>query len=189
MTWQYAWQWNEVLCEPLDPLTKDEARERHERGELYTAYKLTEDGLPSIAVEVRLGNGYVGVWDFDAVGRQVWHRTLDRIGDRMFMASGTLYGYGDSSEYLLVGDAVKMTSRHVQPDGSGREVRVTEDDPEGTESTLSLKPGNTLDHYWTAIPGFGDYGDVTAVGIAPDDMAAVLGEQSDPPAQDPSQRG
>jgi hypothetical protein len=171
MTWKYAWQWNEVLCEPLDPLTEDEAHQRHNRGELYTAYKLTEDGLPSIAVEVRLENDYVGIWDFDALGRQVWHRTLDRFGDRMFMINGTLYGYGDSTEYLLVSDAATMTSRHIQPDGSGRELRVTEDDPEGTESILSLKPGNTLNHYWTEVPEFGEYGAVMSAGIDPRDLA------------------
>lgn len=177
MTWQYAWQWNELLDEPMDPLTEDEARARHERGELYTAYRLGEDGTISTAVEVRLENGYVGVWDFDRCGRQVWHRVLDRRGERMFLQDGYSYDYGDSTEHLLVSQAAGFFHRHLEPDGTGYQRRRVPGDPQEERTAISLKEGAALDEYWTAVPEFGQYAEVCTAGIDRREAEAIIQAQ------------
>lgn len=175
MTWQYAWQWNDLLDEPMDPLTEDEARARHESGELYTAYSLYEDGAISTAVEVRLENGYVGVLDFDRYSRLVWDRTLDQRGDRMFMEDAYSYDYGDSAEHLLRNQSQEFFHRHLEPDGTGYERRHVKGDPMEERTGISLKEGATLDHYWVPVPGFGDYDEVCLAGIDREGRQMIAG--------------
>ena len=112
MAWNYCDRWNVMLGKPIDPLTEDEARSRHEQGTLYTAYSLRDDGTIVTAVEVRLENGYVGVLDFDQYQRLWWHRSLTRIGDRMFLEDAASFieressaiGSGPDSYVSFVGD-------------------------------------------------------------------------------------
>jgi hypothetical protein len=171
VTWQYAWQWNDVLNKPMDPLTEAEARARHERGELYTAYSMSENGTISVAVEVRFETGYVGVWDFDQLGRRFWHRSLARHGDRMFLSDSSIFDYGDSTKRLGRNQAERIFDRHLEPDGTGYERLRVKGDPLEQRTDISLKDGATLDEYWTAVPEYGEYGAVCAAGIDPRDVA------------------
>ncbi len=165
MTWRYAWQWNDSLNKPMDPLTEAEARARHESGELYTAYSMGENNVISVAVEVRLETGYVGVWDFDRLGRRVWHRSLAQSGDRMFLSDSSIFDYGDSAKRLRRSQAERSFHRHLEPDGTGHERRRIKGDPMEQRTEISLKAGETLDEYWTAPPEFGEYGAVCATGV------------------------
>lgn len=170
MTWQYAWQWNDTLSKPMDPLTEAEARERHENGELYTAWSVGRDGVISVAVEVRLETGYVGVWDFDPFGRRIWHRLLGRHGDRLFLSDSSIFEYGESTKRLRRSQAEKFFHRHVEPGGTGHERRRVKGDPMEERNDISLKAGESLDAYWTPVPEFGAYGELCLVGIDPRDL-------------------
>lgn len=178
MRWQYARQWNELLNEPIDPLTEELARTRHDKGEPYTAYALDDSGVISVVTEVRLGNGHVSVWDFDEYGRQVWRRILEQHGDEMFMKDAYSYDYGDSNDHLFTSQAERFLHRHVDPDGTGYERRSAEEDPTEEERVaISLKAGATLDEYWVTVPEFGQYDDVCWVGIYRQEAEDVTREQ------------
>jgi len=176
MTWSYCERWNKMLAKPIAPLSEDAARARHERGELYTAFPTKEDGTVSIAVEVRLENGFVGIWDFDRHRRPSWRRILLQHGDRMFMEDATLYDYGDSTKLLTLNQAERIVHRHVEPDGTGFETRRRKGDPMVERTEISLKDGHSLDHYWTPIPVFGEYDAVTMADIDPNELEEALRE-------------
>jgi hypothetical protein len=170
VTWLYAWQWNDILNRPMDPLTEAEARQRHKHGELYTAYSVNQEGAISIAVEVRLESGYVGVWDFDKLGRRIWHRSLDRRGDRLFLSDSSTFEYGESIKRLRRSQAKKFFHRHLEPDGTGYERRRVKGDPMEERVDISLNPQEALAEYWVPVPDFGQYQGVCLAGINPQDL-------------------
>ena len=176
MSWSYCERWNKKLAEPIAPLTEDEARARHGRGELYTAFSTREDGAVSLVVEVRLENGFVGIWDLDEYQRPRWRRVLLQHGDRMFMEDGILYDYGDSKKLLTISQADRILHRHVEPDGNGWETRHRKGGSTAERAEISLKEGRSLEHYWTPVPAFGAYDAVTMAGIDPNELEEALRE-------------
>lgn len=173
--WRYAWQWDDLLREPVDPLTEEEARARHESGESYTAYHLDEDGVIDAAVEVRLGNGYVGIKSFDRYARLVCHQVLDQHGDGMFMRDASWYGYGDSTEHLVCDEAREFLHVSLKSDGAGREHRDAREGPDAGWPA-SAAEGGSLDELWAPVPEFGDYMRVCLVGVDREHAAEVMRE-------------
>ena len=176
MAWEYCVRWNMLRATPIDPLTEDEARARHRSGALYTAYSRNDDGAVSMAVEVRLENGFVGVWDFDRYRRPCWYRVLKQRDGRMFMGDTFLYEYGDSVEYLAMDRAEQVLHRHVEPDGNGFTIERRKGDPIGERTEISLKEGEALDYYWIQVPAFGEYDEASLVGIDPSEIEQALRE-------------
>jgi hypothetical protein len=60
----YAERWSKRKGEVVRPLAEEDARERHERGELYTVL-VGDPGRPRAYLEVRLEAGFVGVHFLD----------------------------------------------------------------------------------------------------------------------------
>jgi hypothetical protein len=176
MSWSYCERWSKKLAEPMDPLTEDEARARHANGELYTAFSAGDEGAVSVVLEVRLENGFVGIWDLDRCRRPRWRRVLLRHGDRLFMEDGILYDYSDSDKLLTVSQADRILHRHVEPDGTGWQTRRRKGDSTVERAEISLKAGRVLQHYWTPIPEFGEYDAVTVAGIDPGELEQALRE-------------
>jgi hypothetical protein len=162
-----------MLAKPIDPLTEEEAKSRHDQGKLYTAFSRRADGSVSVVLEVRLENDFVGIWDLDQYQRPQMRRVLARYGDRMFLHDYYSYGYGDSTELLTVDEAEHFLHRRIDPDGDGYTVERRKGSEE-TRSEISLKQGHTLDHYWTPVPAFGDYHQTCLVGIDPNELEQVL---------------
>jgi hypothetical protein len=174
MAWSYCERWNKMLGKPIDPLTEEEARSRHDLGKLYVAYSRRDDGTVSTAVEVRLENGFVGIWNFDTYQRPAWRRVLMRHGDRMFMEDGYLYEYGDSTKLVTLNQAERFFHRHVDTDGTGYTVERRKGSTTEERTEISLKDDRTLDHYWTTAPAFGEYDEVTLAGIDPEELEQAL---------------
>ena len=65
---QYAERWLSRRSRPGPAIDADEARRRHEAGELYTAV-LGDPERPTAYLDVRLETGYVGVHFLDDAGR------------------------------------------------------------------------------------------------------------------------
>lgn len=74
MTIRYCVRWNKLTQGPIEPLTEEQARQRHDAGQLYTA--VTErDDRPRQLVVVNLELDYVGVEQLGPHGQEV--DTLD----------------------------------------------------------------------------------------------------------------
>lgn len=175
MNWQYALRWNDLLGDPMDLLTEEEARARHEKGELYTAYRLGGDGVMDAAVEVCLASGYVGVRHFDEQGRLDWSRTLSRRGSRMFMEDATWYDYGDTTGHMLPGQAEGFYHVHLEPDGTGYEHHRVAGEPV-REQVIFLKDDAALAEFWAPVPGFGEYTEACLAGVEHQRAEEVRGE-------------
>ncbi|MCM2426995.1 hypothetical protein [Streptomyces sp. RKAG337] len=162
----YGERWNEWLDEPIEPLTEDEARARHERGELYTVAYIPEGRTKALgAVEVRLQVGHAAVYQFDEHARITQIRSFSKRGDRMFLEEVTDYEYPDGTERLRVDQASVMTEHTYNEDGTGRRTVYQLGAGEADGWDLSLKPGQTMENHWTAIPAFGDYDGLGRAGF------------------------
>ncbi len=143
----YCYQWNDLTKEPRDPYAEAEARQRHERGELYTAL-LGDPSAPHTLVEVRLDTGYVGVHFLDDELRR-W----------------STYSFGRSDEKTLF----LKQYRRAEYDSDGRQVAAEiinfrEDGVLTVQKADLVK--NVVDQYdvhadvssnWEPTPAFGDY--------------------------------
>src|SRR4051794_23963087 len=87
----YAERWSDLAGGPVDELDEDDARRRHDSGELYVAVLRDDDGAPSAYLEVRLEKGYAAVHFLDEEGRN--HATYvfgrEEGEDRMFLQRAT----------------------------------------------------------------------------------------------------
>jgi hypothetical protein len=154
----YCERWNEWLDKPIVPLTEEDARARHERGELYTVAYVPDGGSKAVgAVEVRLEVGFARIYVFDEHARVEQIRTFDRRGDRMFLEEVTDYEYPDTTERLRMDQASLVTEHEYNEDGTGK-LSVHRAGTEYSDGwDLSLKPGQTMEGHWAPVPEFGAY--------------------------------
>ena len=102
MNLTYCDRWNQVLSEPLRPFDENEARRRHDAGELYTAISWV-DGRPDAYVEIRFETAYVGCAFLDEQLRTVMTYSFDRLSiDRMFLVETRMLNPNDHSKHEIM---------------------------------------------------------------------------------------
>lgn len=147
----YFGRWNAQYREAVDALTEDEARRRHERGELY-AVVLGDPAQPWAYVDVRLEVGYVSVHVLDGDLRPAatyrFSREEGERDDDLFL------GYVESARYVGDSDEVDAAvNLYFAPSGDGllQSYEPGEEEPDSVEfrhgtETLRL-----------AVPAFGEW--------------------------------
>lgn len=156
MRWTYCERWNDLRSKPLTPFDEDEARCRHDSGELYTAVGERPDE-PDILVEVRLENGYVGTRFLDDLGRNSLVYNFREADGRMFLQEIISYTYAEESgvrgRIPLVVESFTYTPegicRHEVDDSRAETIKTVDRD--------SVDVGS----HWEPIPSFGEYSSVT----------------------------
>jgi hypothetical protein len=150
----YCERWNYARGRPLGPLTEEQARARHDAGELYTAV-LGDPERPDAIVEVRLDSGYVRVAWLDDRGLETMAYTFagERKEGRLFLQEVRLAQHDDDREVMFV-DATRF-----HPDG--RWTAAKTDLASG--ETLTAEGTTDVEANWEPVPPFGDYASAARV--------------------------
>ncbi|CAL9460181.1 hypothetical protein SUDANB95_02607 [Actinosynnema sp. ALI-1.44] len=140
----------------MEELTVEEARERDERGTLYTAV-VGDRNAPEALVEV-VRPDYFGVYFPDHLGRQWQKFTFRRVDDdRLFLESIIRWQYGDD-EARLLSQAELIEEIDYREDGTvHRQVR----DKRAQEKQDTDYRDVALDINWEPVPEFGDWASIT----------------------------
>jgi hypothetical protein len=147
----YCERWNNNQKQPTFPLSADEARARHETGELYTA-ALGDHETPTL-IEVFLSEGYVGVRWLEPHGKDAMRYAFRRIEDRLFLSELAI------NTVSAEGKVVEAESTLIRPDGTV-EVSLF-DNVNRTVKTAEPKTGRDVTAMWEDIPQFGDYASIS----------------------------
>jgi len=145
---QYADRWLSRRGKPGRAIDVDEARRRHETGELYTVV-LGDQERPTSYLDVRLEAGFVGVHFFDDAGRPylTYHFARDpNSGDDLFLEQVSYREYegeevvrGDAYYFKPDGTVVKEHKDYVRRDADRGETR------------------DDVSSNWEPVPEFGSY--------------------------------
>jgi len=153
MKWTYCEQWNRLTEAPMRPLTPEQARARHESGELYTAVPASEGGsAPELRVELRLETGYASVVFMDEYARDELNYQFTLIDGSLFLKTARLYRYGASQERGGYADVESMETYRMTTDGVIQ--RTVE---EGGVGTTESRYGIDVSKNWEPVPEFGEY--------------------------------
>ncbi|MFG2328678.1 hypothetical protein ACGFMM_03555 [Streptomyces sp. NPDC048604] len=153
MTWTYCEEWNELLESPMDPLTVEETRSRHDRGKLYTALlQPDEKQSPELRVEIRWETEYASVVFMDDHGRDELRYTFTVVDDKMFLKTIMLLEYGDTEERGGYANPERTERFSYTPDGICD--RTVDADGDVTEES---RWGVDVSRHWEPIPEFGTY--------------------------------
>ena len=113
----YAERWSKRKGEVVRPLAEEDARERHERGELYTVL-VGDPGRPRAYLEVRLEAGFVGVHFLDDELRNhltyLFTRPPEEQGD-LFLEQISRRGYGVPLERVRGPRSTRSRDQPRQP--------------------------------------------------------------------------
>ncbi|GHD96586.1 hypothetical protein [Streptomyces naganishii] len=157
MIWTYCEQWNNLTESPMGPFTPEQARGRHESGQLYTAVAFLDGkSSPVLRVEMRLETGYASVIFMDECGRDSLDYTFGLVDGALFLEAATSYDYGDSPERGGYADAERVESYEFTRDGVIRRT-VEADGDEFRESRRGVDVAGN----WEAVPQFGLYDSLT----------------------------
>jgi hypothetical protein len=151
LTVSYCERWNNKQKTPIFPMSEDEARARHESGELYTAV-LGDHETPTV-VEVFLTEGYVGVRWLESHGKDAMRYAFRRFEDRLFLSEVAI------NTVSAEGRVVEAESTLIKPDGTV-EVSLF-DNVNRTVKTEEPQIGKDVTAMWEDIPDFGDYASIT----------------------------
>lgn len=143
----YCGFWNDLLRQPIDVLTAEQARTRNQTSEAY-AVVLGDPVAPDAVIEVNWSNSYLGVWYFNEDGRrdEVCGMRLTS-SKRLFLNEVTIWVYppGAGEDFS---DAVCIESVQYEPTGDAREsitdVGANETERPPTATCLSTSIGTTF---------------------------------------------
>jgi hypothetical protein len=150
VTASFCERWNNKQKEPILPLSEDEARARHDSGELYTVV-LGDHETPTV-VEVFLREGYVGVRWLEPHGKDAMRYAFRRIEDRLFLSEVAI------NSVNAEGTVVAAESTLIKADGT-IEVSLF-DNVNRTVKTAEPKSSKDVTAMWEDIPQFGDYASI-----------------------------
>jgi hypothetical protein len=151
VTVSYCERWNNKQNKPIFWMSEDEARARHDSGELYTAV-LGDNETPTV-VEVFLKEGYVGVRWLETHGKDAMRYAFRRIEDRLFLSEVAI------NTVSTEGKVVEAESTLTKPDGTV-EMSLF-DNVNRTVKTAEPQTSKDVTAMWEDIPQFGDYASVT----------------------------
>jgi hypothetical protein len=147
----YCRRWNFLRNRPIDPLTEQQARERDQKGELYTAV-LGDPAGPEVIVEVE--RPAVRVDFFDRFQRQsnLYDFRLHDDGT-MFLYHITNWTYPDEEFRRIDQSSMIKSANFDPPDLAHMEIR----DYEAGESKETSYREVDLSGHWEPVPEFGDW--------------------------------
>lgn len=143
----YCERWNPLLREPIGLLSTEQARARHEAGELYSVL-IGDLAKPEALIEVRLERDYVGVWFFgeSSTLRAVKYTFKCTSADTLFMSKVGTWVYPEDADQDLRG-AHTIDSIHYQVDGIVRHEsrdtvsgQVTTSEYSGVDTGINEEP-------------------------------------------------
>jgi hypothetical protein len=144
----YAERWSDLVPGPVDDLDDEQARQRHESGELYTAI-LSDGFTPRAYLEVRLEVGFVAVHFLDDERRN--HVTYvfgrEKGEDQLFLQRATWREFGADSQ------VARGQTFYFKRDGT---IYLEEKDYERREATRGEKQDDVSGN-WELVPAFGRY--------------------------------
>lgn len=152
----YCENWSFKLKGPGAVLTGDEARQRWDSGEAFTAVVpgQSPDGRPAL-VTVCWKRDYLGTAFPDRFGRKGLEYSFRRVeGDRLFLKHVFIYEYPDDDPDLRVGKASRRTE--VTYHGDDRLTQVVTDKEAQTKETSEYSDIDFAPN-WEAVPEFGDW--------------------------------
>jgi hypothetical protein len=153
----YAERWNGHLGKAMRPLSEQDARRRHESGELYTVL-LGDADAPFAVLEVRLEADFVGVHFLDEQRRKY----LDYLFGRpaAARADGMLF-LEQATHRVFDADGQPLAGTLYVFDPSGL-VQVEEKDYAKRE-VERYKLEKDLSANWEPIPEFGNYESIARI--------------------------
>lgn len=146
---RYGERWHTKDRAPIHPLTVEQARARHEAGELYVA--ILGEGEQPVVVEVFLEDGYVGIRFIESHGRDGLFYAFRRQGDRLFLTEAKVNTVDDEGKVVL------SESTMLKPDGT---VEVRRFDRRTGVRETSAATTSDVSMCWEDIPAFGDYASI-----------------------------
>lgn len=149
----YSENWNDMLRQPLRPMSEGEARRRHEAGEPYVAYVHEHPGGRDAVVELALFVPTVAVSFLDANRDRSTTYAFTSDGDAgLFLSEMALQTFGP--------DGLAETDEHHRFSTDGL-IRVTRRDfRTGEERSWKQRIGDFAPLF-EPIPSFGDYDSIT----------------------------
>jgi hypothetical protein len=147
-TLTYVDRWSEEFPTEFEQLDEDEARRRHESGELYTVL-LGDPDSPSEYLEIRLEAGYVGVTFLDGDGRNYLAYTFAKepSDERLFLQQASFREFDEQ------GKVRKGETYHFKRDGIVFRTRKDYETREAWEG----KTEDDVSGNWEPVPEFGRY--------------------------------
>ncbi|GAA3730923.1 hypothetical protein HDA32_005603 [Spinactinospora alkalitolerans] len=114
----YCFRWSSRRSRPGSPITEEEARERGESGEEFTAVAV-RPGQPTPAlVTVVWKNAYAATRFLDEHGRESVKYVFERVDEeRLFLHRVFIRTYPDERPGLMLGDAVRVEEMRIGLDG------------------------------------------------------------------------
>lgn len=153
-TLTYMDRWSERRPTQFEELNEDEARHRHETGELYTVL-LGDPESPSAYLEVRLEVGFVGVHFLDGDGRNYLTYLFGKQdGDDQLFREQAIW-----REYNENGKIRKGEAYIFKRDGT---IYLDEKDYEKQQAWEGKKQDD-LSNNWEPVPEFGHYDSIARI--------------------------
>ena len=152
----YCERWNDLLHAPINIIGADEAKRRHEAGELYSVV-LGDLKVPDAFIEVNWTHNYLGVWFLDEKCRRVLKYGFRRVSEtQLFMNDIVRWDYPPEARGRF-NDALLIESIHYEQDGTVRQTTKDKTVREIVEKTIKDVP---LDINWEKVPQFGQWDSV-----------------------------
>jgi hypothetical protein len=148
----YAHRWFRGHKRPIDVLTEEQARQRHERGEGYVVLAGDDPMRPFGFAEVGPAAGAVGVTFFDERMRCRVEYGFRRMEARSFLGDATIRTFDDATDKVLTADIYAFT-----PDGGMRSEHHDTRQKDHLVRTAQLPVDTTM--LWAPPLRFGDWDD------------------------------
>jgi hypothetical protein len=153
----YCYDWNRQLQQPRDVYTEDEARARHDAGQLYSQLTFDDNDVLRRKVRLRLEAQSARVDHRDERGRTTLSYGFYGIEDgRIFLNEVFISAYADDGA-----KAFATTSYRFSRDGT---LVINEGLPgQGTPARNRRTKLKDLSILWEPVPAFGDYESIARV--------------------------
>lgn len=149
----YCERWNDLLHAPINVISVNEARRRHDAGGVYSV-TLGDPTHPDAFIEANWALNYLGVWFFDEKCRRVLRYGFRRVSDeQMFMTELRVWEYPPEAGGSLNEANIIETVRYGQ-DGI---VRHREKDKLAGEVRTKDIRNVPVDINWEKVPEFGHW--------------------------------
>jgi hypothetical protein len=154
VTITYCVTWSSDQMAPVESLSEDEARARHDAGELYTAVLSDGPESPPRLVERRADGVHIARF-IEQRGRDEMIYAFEPMDGRLFLVEASINTINDAGKALTTDMTV------FRPDGIV-EARIRDHVAKSSKSTGDI-PDRDVSMCWEDIPAFGDYDSITRI--------------------------
>jgi hypothetical protein len=142
----YGERWHTKQMAPIFPFSEDEARARHQVGELYTA--AMGDLQAPVLVELHLIDGYVGVRWLHPLGKDQLAYRFRQHDERLFLTEVAFNTINEEGKVAV------SESTLFKPDGT-MQVSVFDNENRTVKESEAVTKDVSL--LWEDVPEFGHY--------------------------------